>query len=134
MELTYFLAQLFGYYLVIIGLLFLFRKNEFIRVVSDMSKSESFLLLAGMLTAAAGLATVLTHNLWSEGNLALLVTLIGWAALLKGLALMFLPERTIVMWTRWSSLKKYSYFYAIVILLLGLYLLHGGITRVGLLG
>jgi len=134
MDLTYFLAQLFGYYLIIVGILFLFRAKAFGRAMGELAKSEGMLVFAGLGATLGGFAIVLSHNIWDAGHLALLVTLFGWAVLLKGLGLLFVPEKTIAMWTRWSSLERYGYVYGAVTLLIGLYLLHGGVTHTGLLG
>jgi hypothetical protein len=41
-----------------------------------------------IVTVAIGLALVLGHNVWSGGPLAIAVTLMGWATLVKGLALL----------------------------------------------
>ena len=49
------------------------------------------MLILGVITLAAGLAMVLPHNIWSGGVLAVIVTLVGWLALIKGLFFLFLP-------------------------------------------
>ena len=46
------------------------------------------MLLSGMVATAAGIAVVLGHNVWSGGALPVVVTLVGWAALLMGVALL----------------------------------------------
>ena len=53
------------------------------------------MLFSGMVATAAGLAVVLAHDIWSGGDLALAVTIAGWAALLKGLVLMIVPPSTV---------------------------------------
>jgi len=42
----------------------------------------------------AGLALVLAHNVWSGGALPILVTIVGWISLLKGLMILILPPQT----------------------------------------
>ena len=45
-----------------------------------------------MITLTAGLAMILAHNVWSGGALPVVVTIVGWAVLIKGLLLFFLPS------------------------------------------
>src|SRR5690348_14216277 len=40
---------------------------------------------------AAGTALVIGHNVWSGGVLPVVVTLLGWLTLIKGIALMAMP-------------------------------------------
>ena len=49
------------------------------------------MLILGVITLAAGLAMVLAHNIWSGGALVVVVTLVGWMALIKSLSFLFLP-------------------------------------------
>ncbi len=125
MTLTYFLAQVFGWYFLLIGALFLFKRREFIQAAIEMSRSKGMLLLAGLFASLCGLMVVLAHTVLGAGPVATLVSILGWAVLLKGLAVIFLPQRVVDMWTRWSKLEKYAYFYAGVTIILGLFLIFG---------
>jgi len=81
------------------------------------------MMALGILTVAAGLAMVLAHNVWSGGAQTVVVTLVGWAALIKGLAFLILPPgvegEIIVGWLRNPAL-----FYVCLTpsLLIGIYL------------
>jgi hypothetical protein len=48
-------------------------------------------LLLGLMCLAAGLAVVLSHQVWSGGIAPVLVTLVGWVLLVRGIVLLFLP-------------------------------------------
>jgi len=132
MELTYFLAQLIGLYLLIAGLLMLLRKKMFLEVINEFYDTPSSLLLAGWFAMLLGLLLVLNYNYWNTSILALVITLAGWAALLKGITLLFIPK-TMIRWTRAFNLEKFFYLYAIIVLLIGAYLTHAGFTHLGLL-
>ena len=132
MELTYFLAQLIGLYCLIVGVLIFFKKKLFIEFVNEFLRAPATLFFPGLVAIFLGLLMVLSHNYWNAGNLTLLVTLVGWAALLKGLALLFIPK-TAVRWIQWCKLEKFSWLYAVIVLLIGLYLAHAGFTHTGLL-
>ena len=46
--------------------------------------------MTGLLGMTAGLAIVLSHNRWRGGPLPIMVTLFGWASLIKGSLLLLL--------------------------------------------
>jgi uncharacterized membrane protein YdbT with pleckstrin-like domain len=46
-----------------------------------------------MIITLAGLAMVLAHNVWSKSAVAVIVTLLGWLTLIKGMAYLLLPAR-----------------------------------------
>ncbi len=132
MPITYFLAQLIGLYCLLIGCALLFRKKMMVEVINDMYRNPSVLFVVGLIATFLGLLVVLNNNYWTSGFLALVVTIVGWAALLKGAAILFIPEMT-VSWVRLARLEKFAYLYAIIVLVVGLYLVHAGFTHAGLL-
>lgn len=132
MALTYFLAQLIGVYFLLIGLLMLVRKNTFLQVVYEFYDHPVSLFLAGWMAMFFGLLLVLSYNYWNAGTLELIITLTGWAALLKGLALLFIPSVT-SRWVRSMNLERFSSLYAVIVLVLGTYLAHAGFTHTGIL-
>jgi hypothetical protein len=85
------------------------------------------MLVLGIITVAAGLAMVLAHNIWSGGAQPVVVTLVGWIALIKGLLILFLPAdvhaEIIMSWLRHPLL-----FYVSMVpsLLIGIYLTYCG--------
>jgi hypothetical protein len=51
------------------------------------------MLVYAIISLAVGLAMILGHNVWSGGALPVVVTLVGWLILAKGLMLLFVtPE------------------------------------------
>ena len=67
------------------------RAQATVEIMTAIVQDRPLLFIAGLLGVAAGLAIVLAHNVWSGGALPILVTLFGWASLLKGLLLLMLP-------------------------------------------
>jgi vacuolar-type H+-ATPase subunit I/STV1 len=85
------------------------------------------MLIVGVITLAAGLAMVLAHNIWSGGTLAVIVTLIGWLTLIKGLLFLFLsPEMEAEFFLRQLHYQQLFYLYGAFSLVLGVYLTYGG--------
>ena len=91
---TIFLGRLLGLYLIAISVGMLVNKRRTLATLDEMARSGPWMLFSGMVATAAGLAIVLGHNVWTGGALAVVVTLFGWAALLKGVSLLLVrPEQ-----------------------------------------
>jgi len=91
MELSYFLAQLFGLTFVIVaGALFL--RPAMIRpMVNELGQSHLVAVVLSLIGVMGGLAVVLTHNVW-EFSWTIWITLLGWAALIKGVMYLIAPK------------------------------------------
>jgi hypothetical protein len=83
-----------------------------------------------VITVIAGLAMVLSHNVWSGGAVTVIVTLIGWIALTKGALLLFLsPEAESSLFLDTLHLEQFFYLYLGGMLLLGSYLTYAASRR-----
>ena len=122
---TLFLAQVMGLFCLGLGVS-LFSKKGFADVMDGMAGSRALLYVAGLFTFLCGLLVVLTHNVWGGGLLPVLVTLIGWVSLLKGLFLMCLCPSSLTSWIQMFKLKELYWLYAIVLIVLGAYLTYAG--------
>ena len=90
--LTLYLARLAGFYCLIVAASMLLRRRETIAAINAMVKEPGQIMLAGVIALGAGQAMILGHNDWSGGPLTIAVTLFGWAATVKGTALLVLPS------------------------------------------
>ena len=87
------------------------------------------LFVLGVITLGAGLAMVLAHNIWSGGALAVIVTIVGWSTLIKGLLFLFLPPHVgMGFFLRELHFDQLFYLYMAIPLVLGSYLTYGGFT------
>jgi hypothetical protein len=87
-----FLSKLTGLYGILIALCMMTRRQATVETVIILLQNPSMTLILGIITLAAGLAMVLAHNIWSGGALVVVVTLVGWFALIKSLCFLFLPH------------------------------------------
>ena len=87
---TLFLSRLIGLYCLLIGLTMTSHRQLTLEAVAALFQNPSLTLLLGLTTLGASLGIVLSHNLWWSGRLALMITLIGWLALIKSLLFLFL--------------------------------------------
>jgi len=124
---TVFLSKLIGLYCVLISLAMIARKRAMIEMVMALVNDRPALFIVGMITLLAGLAIVLAHNVWSVGALPIVVTLVGWWTLIKGLLFLFLtPEAAVGFFLVGLHYERLFYLYCTIALALGLYLTYGG--------
>jgi hypothetical protein len=98
-----------------------------VETVTALLQNPSMTLILGVITLAAGLAMVLAHNIWSGGTLVVVVTLVGWMALVKSLFFLFLPpEMETRLFLQQLHYQQLFYLYGAISLALGVYLTYGG--------
>jgi hypothetical protein len=85
--------------------------------------------MAGLMAVTAGLAIILAHNVWSGGALPVIVTLFGWASLIKGSLLLILsPGTESRVFIVGLHYEQHPNLYAAAVLLLGAYLTYAGFS------
>ncbi len=122
-RLTVFLARSIGLFTVLLVAGFLVRGGAVIEAtVADRPAMLSYAIIS----LAMGVAMVVGHNVWSGGVLPVVVTLVGWLILAKGVLLMVLsPEGLTSMMQQMRYGEHYRVFLAPA-LVLGLYLTWAG--------
>ena len=127
---TRFLSRLLGLYCVVTAVAMLIRGVVFVDMVEQMTQDAALLFLLGVFTVFAGLAMVLTHNLWSGGILTVSITVTGWLALLKGVMFMVLtPQQQTGLYLNAMHYRDGFYGYALFTLVLGLAFCYGGFSK-----
>lgn len=124
---TTFLSRLIGLYCILVSLSMAIHKQATVDTVTALVHNASLLFLTGVIALGIGLAMTLGHNVWSGGALPVIVTLIGWLSLAKGLLILFLsPEAAAGFYLEVLHYDQFFYFYAAISLVLGIYLIFGG--------
>ena len=124
--LTRFLARMLGLYCLLVGLPMVTHRRATVEMMTALVRNPPVLYIAAVFALVAGLAIVLGHNVWSGGVLPVVVTLVGWTALIKGLALLFLAPGTAGNFLEALHYEQVFYLYAAITLILGGYLTYGG--------
>jgi uncharacterized membrane protein HdeD (DUF308 family) len=117
---TVFLGRLLGLYLIAIAVAMLASRRRALATLDEMARSGPWMLFSGMVATAAGLAIVLGHNVWTGGALAVVVTLFGWAALLKGMSLLLVPPEQMAAAYKGLGFERFFYVWIGAVLVLGL--------------
>jgi len=121
MDNTLFLAQLFGIYFLVMGVVIIVRNKEMSRVINSFINNEALGFVIGIFTLLIGLLIVLSHNVW-EAGLAWIVTLIGWLTLLKGVAYLLLSPKSFAGVAKMIVGSKSYIWVSVVTIIIGAYL------------
>jgi|SRR5271165_536873 len=124
---TAFLSKLIGLYCVLISLPMAINKQSTVATVIAMVHDVPLAFVVGLVLVPASLAIILTHNVWSGGALPVIVTLVGWLSLLKGLLFLFVPPPGAVGVFVWGAAwERFYYVDVAMAFILGAYLTYGG--------
>ena len=83
MSTSIFLARLIGPVMLVIGLAVFANQRGFRDMAEEFIASRAMMFLAGIVVMPAGLAIVLTHNIWSA-DWRVLITIFGWLNVVGG--------------------------------------------------
>ncbi len=90
MNITFFLAQLWGPTLLAIGTGVFVSRKYYLKTYRDLQKETLAVLLFGMVAIPVGIAHIHAHNVWDTVPEAV-ISLLGWGTLLKGLLFAIAP-------------------------------------------
>lgn len=124
---TIFLSRLIGLYCILVVPSMVLHREATVDWMTALFNNPALMWVLSVITLTIGLAMVLAHNFWSGGALPVVVTLVCWATLIKGLLFLFLPSRVESEFI-FSALRNPLLFYVWMTpsLLIGIYLTYGG--------
>jgi hypothetical protein len=120
MDMSMFLAQVWGPILLAFAVGLFTSKAHYSRVYSDIQKEPLALLTFGMFAMALGIAQLSIHNAW-DTPLQIIVSLLSWGVLLKGTMFIVAPNWVDHMGD-WQSKSGLVTFAGVGALLLGGYM------------
>lgn len=85
------IAGLMGPLALAIGAAMLVNQQAISGIAAEVAHNTGLVFLSGILLLLAGIAIVRVHNVWS-GGWPVLVTVIGWLAVVGGLSRMLMPQ------------------------------------------
>jgi hypothetical protein len=94
--LTIVLGKILGLIYLIACVVCLARPKATLDATNSLAENPGLLMVSGIFTTAAGVATVIGHNVWSGGALPVAVTVLGWMMLAKGVVLMVTPPQILL--------------------------------------
>jgi hypothetical protein len=128
MQTSLFLARLIGPTLLIIGISILLNREAFRTMAGEFIASRALIYVAGVLAFMPALALVLAHNIW-VADWRVLITLVGWFALLTGGFRLLFPQEVMRLGRRAVANPNTFLIASIVMLILGAILSFYGYVR-----
>lgn len=125
MEMSILLAQVIGIYLVLEGIVILTQKKFVMNVVDDFGSHKALMYVTGAMVMVLGLLIVLNHNVW-ESTWRVVPTLVGWAMVLKGVMLFFVPQTILRQARKFAKNRNMAVLAGVVALAVGAYLVYVG--------
>lgn len=120
--LTIYLSRLIGVVFLIVAVAMLADREMGVAALGQLGVDRTPLLLLGLVRVVFGVGIVLVHNVWRRGFWPLVVTLTGWAILVRGVAVLFIPPDAMAGIMNAAHVVDFYYLYAAVPLVLGGYL------------
>jgi len=125
MALSNYLAEIWGISITVVCLALLIKEKHLRRLFAEI-ETENNMFCWGLASVVIGLAMVLAHNVWVK-NWQVIVTILGWISLIKGLSLLFIPE-LVKSWVKKIESKQWLPFALVVGVFIGLAITYYGFT------
>jgi hypothetical protein len=122
------IASLIGPTLVAVEAAVLINFGSSPALAEQVSRDPALIFVSGILVFVAGIAIVRVHNIWS-GGWPVLVTVLGWLAVLGGLVRMLFPIQLAAIVVGVGQSTGLIAAVAVVLLVLGAFLSFKGYTR-----
>ncbi len=126
--LTVYLGRLLGLFTLITSFWLLTERQTTLSTIPALLANRPAMVIFAVIALAGGLAMVLAHNIWSGGVLPILVTLIGWVMLIRGVLFLFLPPEATLGILAAMQFEKFFYVYLAIPFVLGIYLTYLAFT------
>jgi uncharacterized protein YjeT (DUF2065 family) len=117
--------QILGLTYLAIGLGMSVSRNFYKVMINKMIENEAVLFVTGLLVFVTGYFMVAYHNTWS-GGWTIVITVFGWLALLKGLMMVVIPDKSIKLYNSIMISEKQLGFYGVIVFVLGVVLTYLG--------
>ncbi|MBA3813841.1 MAG: hypothetical protein H0X26_05040 [Alphaproteobacteria bacterium] len=128
MENSIFLAKALGIYLIFISMTFVLCEKRLKDLILDMTKNSALMLVAGFMGLIVGILLVVSHNHWVK-DWRVIITVVGWMALLKGMSLILFPDLIVKMSKQWIN-NKFAYYTTFLLsFLIGVILIYFGYLK-----
>lgn len=125
MDVSIFLAQVLGVYLVVLSLSLLINVQNFTSVISGIFHNAALQFIIGLNLLIVGTLMVVSHNMWSM-SWTVVITILAWIVFVKGVLYMAFPKAVHAIAQPLINCKMTMYVAGIVNLVLGLFLCYMG--------
>ncbi|MBN4077288.1 hypothetical protein JYT19_00085 [Sulfobacillus acidophilus] len=120
------LARILGLFMTVIGLAFLFNKDQMQKAMEDIMKNYGIRVMLGFSEIALGSYLIASHNVW-QANWRVIITILAWGFLLEGASFGIFSQHFAAPIKKLIKSKNMYLYGGIFTLALGLVLLYFGL-------
>lgn len=124
MEITAFIAQFMGYFLVVLGGAMLLKRPTVDAAMRNAAKNRGTMFVVGLIEVAAGVLLILAHPAW-DTLLDKAISALSWFLLLEGIFYLVAKERQIMKVLRFFHNESIYYSLSLAFVVVGAALLIG---------
>ncbi len=121
MQLSVLVAKILAITYLSAGIAAISGKITFKKIIEDFEKSSGLTFISGFITLVIGMLLVAYHNIWVT-DWIVLITIVGWIALLKGIILIAFPQFIL----SFKNMYKNTYIWGVLMIVLGLIFVYFG--------
>ena len=110
--------QIIGITYLAVGLGILINPGFYKKLIAAFTENPPAIYLSGLVALLIGYLLVTFHNIWVR-DWSVIITIIGWAALIKGLFLLILPKMAIKISNAFKEIKKLLPVWSTIVIILG---------------
>ena len=111
--------QVFSLVYLAIGIGILINPDFYKKLYEDFIENTSALYLGGIMALVIGYLLVTFHNTWTK-DFSVIITVIGWIALIKGMLILVRPKVIIAITKAFVNNEKALKIEAVIVILIGL--------------
>ena len=127
METSVLIAKIISVIYLSFGVGLIFNTSFYKKGIEKLLDSAGFTILAGMIAVIIGIVIIEFHNIW-EKDWTVVITIIGWIALIKGILLLAFPK-SMVFFKPMFQLENLYKFLAPLVILFGLIFAYFGFIK-----
>lgn len=120
MEKVHILANFWGWFLIISCLIYLVKRKA-LEEVFQLAENKIFLLVSGYLALVLGLISLTLYNLLT-GDWRIVIVILGWISLIKGIMAIAFPEITQKVVEKFKNNLLLTRIWLVIVILLGIWL------------
>lgn len=124
METSTLIAKIIGLIYLSFGVGILLNGNYYKKEIPKLLENTAYLIFGGFMAIIFGVLIIENHNYWVK-NWTVLITVIGWIALIKGILLLAFPT-VISMYKSFFNNPNFYAILGILVLIFGLFFIYFG--------
>jgi len=117
--------QLLGIVYLAVGVGILLNCSHYKKMLEDFVNDTVALYIGGIMALVVGYLLVTYHNVWDK-NWHVIITFIGWAALIKGLLILILPKSMLSLTKAFLKIKSIMIVEAVFVIAIGVFFIYLG--------